>query len=295
MIFSMTGYGSGEYRLNNSLYKIELRSLNSKSLDINFKAPNSLKPLENQLRNQLNELIRGKVDVQINEENNNETEETKASVLNIPLMHQYHEQLKKFTEAAKIDGADLLRSILTLPNVIKDTNEANDMEAISLELSTALKNAILQLKEFQIKEGLSLEKDIVENLENISLSLKQITEHEPNRITRIKEKFDKEIQQLKNEYDVNSGRLEMEMIFYIEKLDINEEKVRLASHIEYFKEILADNSTIEKGKKLGFLSQEIGREINTIGSKANHAEIQKSVILMKNELEKIKEQINNVL
>lgn len=295
MIFSMTGYGSGEYRINNSLYKIELRSLNSKSLDISFKAPNSLKPLENQLRNQLNELIRGKVDVQINEENNNETEDSKASVLNIPLMHQYHEQLKKFTDDAKIDGADLLRSILTLPNVIKDTNEANNMEGTLLALNSALKNAILQLKEFRIKEGLSLEKDIVENLENISLSLKHITEHEPNRITRIKDKFDKEIQQLKNEYDVNSGRLEMEMIFYIEKLDINEEKVRLSSHIDYFKEILTDNSTIEKGKKLGFLSQEIGREINTIGSKANHAEIQKSVVLMKNELEKIKEQINNVL
>lgn len=295
MIFSMTGYGSGEYRINNSLYKIELRSLNSKSLDISFKAPNSLKPIENLLRNQLNELIRGKVDVQINEENNDETEQKKAPVLNISLMHQYHEQLKKFTEDAQIEGADLLRSILSLPNVIKETNEANDMESILLALNSALKNAILQLKEFRIKEGLSLEKDIVENLENISLSLKQISEHEPNRINRIKDKFDKEIQQLKNEYDVNSGRLEMEMIFYIEKLDINEEKVRLSSHIEYFKEILADNSTIEKGKKLGFLSQEIGREINTIGSKANHAEIQKSVVLMKNELEKIKEQINNVL
>lgn len=291
----MTGYGSGEYRLNKTLYKIELRSLNSKSLDINFKIPNSLKPLENQLRIQLNELVRGKVDVQINEETNDLSEENKSSVLNISLMHQYHEQLKQFTEDAKIEGADLLRSILTLPNVIKDTNEANDMEAILSALSSALKNAILQLKDFRAKEGLSLEKDIEDNLENISLSLTQISEHEPSRISRIKEKFDKEIQQLKKEYDVDSGRLEMEMIFYIEKLDINEEKVRLASHIDYFKEILTDTSTIEKGKKLGFLSQEIGREINTIGSKANHAEIQKSVVLMKNELEKIKEQINNVL
>ena len=158
-----------------------------------------------------------------------------------------------------------------------------------------LKNAKLQLEEFRLKEGLSLEKDITENLDNISLYLSHISEHEPNRITRIREKFDKEFQNLKKEYDVDSGRLEMEMIFYIEKLDINEEKVRLSTHIDYFKEIISDTSTIEKGKKLGFLSQEIGREINTIGSKANHAEIQKSVVLMKNELEKIKEQVNNVL
>lgn len=295
MIFSMTGYGSGEYRLNNTLYKIELRSLNSKSLDINFKTPNSLKPLESHLRNQLNELIRGKIDAQINEEITNESEDKNSSILNVSLMHQYHEQLKKFTEDAKIDGADLLRAILILPNVIKDTNQSNNTEEITLALVSALKNAILQLNDFRGKEGLSLEKDIEENLQNISIFLSHISEHEPNRITRIREKFDREIQNLKSDYDIDSGRLEMEMIFYIEKLDINEEKVRLSSHIEYFKEILSDTSTIEKGKKLGFLSQEIGREINTIGSKANHAEIQKSVVLMKNELEKIKEQINNVL
>lgn len=291
----MTGYGSGEYRLNNTLYKIELRSLNSKSLDINFKTPNSLKPLESHLRNQLNELIRGKIDVQINEEITNESEDKNSSILNVSLMHQYNEQLKKFTEDAKIDGADLLRAILILPNVIKDTNQSNNTEEITLALVSALKNAILQLNDFRGKEGLSLEKDIEENLQNISIFLSHISEHEPNRITRIREKFDREIQNLKSDYDIDSGRLEMEMIFYIEKLDINEEKVRLSSHIEYFKEILSDTSTIEKGKKLGFLSQEIGREINTIGSKANHAEIQKSVVLMKNELEKIKEQINNVL
>jgi uncharacterized protein (TIGR00255 family) len=295
MIFSMTGYGSGEYRLNNTIYKIELRSLNSKSLDVNFKSPNSLKPLESPLRIQLNELIRGKVDVQINEENTEVSADKHSSILNIDLMHQYHQQLKKFTEEAKIENADLLRAILILPNVIKDTNESNNIEAISLALSVALKNAILQLNDFRIKEGLSLEKDIEDNLQNITTYLSNISEHESNRITRIREKFDREIQNLKSEYDVDSGRLEMEMIFYIEKLDINEEKVRLSSHIEYFKEIISETTSIEKGKKLGFLSQEIGREINTIGSKANHAEIQKSVVLMKNELEKIKEQINNVL
>ncbi len=295
MIFSMTGYGSGEYRLNNILYKIELRSLNSKSLDVNLKSSNSIKAFEGLIRNQLNELVRGKVDVQINEEISVEGEENKTSILNTDLMHQYHQQLKKFVEEAKIDGADILRTIMSLPNIIKDTNETNDVEAISSALTIALKKAILQLQDFRIKEGLSLEKDIEENLENISLSLSHINEYEPSRIERIREKFDKEFQNLKKEYDVDSGRLEMEMIFYIEKLDINEEKVRLNSHIDYFKEILADTSTIEKGKKLGFLSQEIGREINTIGSKANHAEIQKSVVLMKNELEKIKEQVNNVL
>ena len=291
----MTGFGSGEYRLNNTLYKIELRSLNSKSLDVNLKSPNSLKSFESLLRNQMNELVRGKIDLQINEEINNEIEENKSSILNISLMHQYHQQIKQFVEEAKIEGSDVLRAVMQLPNIIKDTNVSNDAEDILLALTNALKNAKLQLEEFRLKEGLSLEKDITENLDNISLYLSHISEHEPNRITRIREKFDKEFQNLKKEYDVDSGRLEMEMIFYIEKLDINEEKVRLSTHIDYFKEIISDTSTIEKGKKLGFLSQEIGREINTIGSKANHAEIQKSVVLMKNELEKIKEQVNNVL
>ena len=248
----MTGFGSGEYRLNNTLYKIELRSLNSKSLDVNLKSPNSLKSFESLLRNQMNELVRGKIDLQINEEINNEIEENKSSILNISLMHQYHQQIKQFVEEAEIEGSDVLRAVMQLPNIIKDTNVSNDAEDILLALTNALKNAKLQLEEFRLKEGLSLEKDITENLDNISLYLSHISEHEPNRITRIREKFDKEFQNLKKEYDVDSGRLEMEMIFYIEKLDINEEKVRLSTHIDYFKEIISDTSTIEKGKKLGF-------------------------------------------
>ncbi len=294
MIYSMTGFGAAEGKMSNSLYKVELRSLNSKGLDISFKMSNHLKSLEGILRPVLNSLIRGKVDVQIVEERSADQVDT-SGVLNIPLMHRYHEQLKSFVQDAGIENADLLRAILTLPNVVAESNAETDQEELAGVLAVAVQKAIDKLYEFRASEGLSQKQDLEDKLTNIQNCIAQIAVYEPERILKIRERYQKELKNLSIEVAADSGRLEMEMIFYIEKLDINEEKVRLSAHINYFREIIDDNSLREKGKKLGFIAQEMGREVNTIGSKANHAEIQKMVVQMKDDLEKIKEQVNNIL
>lgn len=294
MIYSMTGFGAAEGRVGNTLYKIELRSLNSKGLDVNLKLPSHLKFHEGVLRVLINDLIRGKVDVQILEEKNTDPDET-SGVLNISLMHQYHRQLKQFTDEAGIETPDILRAILSLPNVVVENVQTQDQEKIAEILSETMVSAIKTLNEFRKTEGISQYQDLEDKLNSIQNSISQIAVHEPERISKIRERYEKELKNLSTEVSADSGRLEMEMIFYIEKLDINEEKVRLAAHINYFREIIQDTSSKDKGKKLGFLSQEMGREVNTIGSKANHAEMQKLVVLMKDDIEKIKEQVNNIL
>lgn len=294
MIYSMTGFGAAEGRMGNTLYKVELRSLNSKGLDVNIKLPNHLKFHEGVLRTLLNELTRGKVDVQVLEEKTPDPNET-SGILNIPLMHQYYRQLKQFTEEAGIDPPDILRAILSLPNVVMENVQAQDQEKIAEILSETILSAIKNLNEFRKTEGLSQYLDLENKLNSIQECISQIAIYEPERISKIRERYEKELKNLSIEVSADSGRLEMEMIFYIEKLDINEEKVRLAAHINYFREIIQDKSLRDKGKKLGFLSQEMGREVNTIGSKANHAELQKLVVLMKDDIEKIKEQVNNIL
>lgn len=294
MIYSMTGFGAAECKIANTVYKIEIRSLNSKGLDLNLKLPNHLKFLEGSLRPVLNEIIRGKVDISINEEKSNATPEVGVE-LNIPLMHHYHLQLQQFVQESGVKDDDMLRAILSLPNVIHEVKNDVDQEAILQSVQTSLAEAVVQLQNFRKQEGANLRVDLEQKLLQIEQYLLDVATHEADRLTRIRERITRELKNLSQEVDIDPGRLEMEMIFYMEKLDINEEKVRLASHIQYFRDILAENATIEKGKKLGFLSQEMGREINTIGSKANHSEIQKLVVLMKDDLEKIKEQVNNVL
>lgn len=294
MIYSMTGFGAAECNIANTVYKIEIRSLNSKGLDLNLKLPNTLKIFESSFRPTLNEILRGKVDVMVMEEKSSSTQES-GMELNLPLMHHYHAQLQQFAQESGVDDEDMLKAILSLPNVIIEANKEIDQEELLSQLNNALSTAVGKLQNFRKLEGANLKIDLEKNLLQIEQYLHQISTHEPERLNRIREKIDRELKNISQEVDVHSGRLEMEMIFYIEKLDINEEKVRLASHIKYFREILDDTTTIDKGKKLGFLSQEMGREVNTIGSKANHSEIQKLVVLMKDDLEKIKEQVNNVL
>lgn len=294
MIYSMTGFGAAECKIANTVYKIEIRSLNSKGLDLNLKLPNHLKFLEGGLRPALNEIIRGKVDISINEEKANTTPEVGVE-LNLSLMHHYHRQLQQFVHESGVNDNDMLRAIMSLPNVINEVKNDVDQESILQSVQTSLAEAVAHLQQFRKLEGANLRVDLEQKLLQIEQYLLQVETHESDRLTRIRERITRELKNLSQEVDIDPGRLEMEMIFYMEKLDINEEKVRLSSHIQYFRDILAENTTIEKGKKLGFLSQEMGREINTIGSKANHSEIQKFVVLMKDDLEKIKEQVNNVL
>ncbi|MCO5231244.1 MAG: YicC family protein [Chitinophagales bacterium] len=294
MVYSMTGFGAATSKYNHLVYKIEMRSLNSKSLDINIKLPNELKFHEGELRNLLNDLIRGKVDVMVNIEETSISNENNSQI-NTHLLLQYYNELNSFIEEHQIQNHQILNTILGFPHIIADNSSLQDTKAIGNILSETIKSAILLLVEHRKTEGLSQEQDLEDKLKNIASFLSQISIYEPLRINRIRERYENELKNLSQDIKADSGRLEMELIFYIEKLDINEEKVRLSSHIEYFREILKDTSTIEKGKKLGFIAQEMGREINTIGSKANDADIQKFVILMKDDLEKIKEQVNNIL
>lgn len=294
MMYSMTGFGSGEAQEGDILYKVELRSLNSKVLDLNFKLPHQLKSHEGSLREVLSELIRGKVDVLVIEEKSSSSE-VSSMQLNLPLMHQYHQQLKQFVTESGVGDSDILSAILSLPNVIRENTTEVDQEAIGKALIQATTQAIEKLVEFRKKEGQSQFQDLNEKIQNIEGCIPQIIKFEPERIERIRLRIDNELKNLVEKVTVEPGRLESELIFYIGKLDISEEKVRLDAHINYFKEVMQDTSLKEKGKILVFITQEMGREVNTIGSKANHAEIQKIVVTMKDNIEKIKEQVYNIL
>ena len=294
MLYSMTGFGSGEAKCGNVVYKIELRALNGKNLDVNIKLPNKLRAYEGNLRSILNELQRGKVDVQVTEEHLAQTGSVEG-ILNIPLMQQYYQQLSQFVQKNQIQGSDILRAIMMMPEVIHDDSSDVEQEEIEKSLNTAAHAALKKLTEYRKNEGISQLNDLAEKLTNIEKNATHIVQFESGRITRLREKFVKELKSLGQEIALDRERLEMEMIFYIEKLDINEEKVRLKAHIDYFREVMNDDSILSKGKKLGFISQEMGREVNTIGSKANDADIQKLVVLMKDDIEKIKEQVNNIL
>lgn len=290
MLFSMTGYGKSRVNLSGKNYIIEIKSLNSKSLDLNFKAAAELRDKEIEIRKIMSDsIIRGKVDLYLQEEKSS----TNNTLLNFSLIENYYEQIQKFTSEKNIPIGDVLSTILRFQDISKP--ELNELSADDyIQLKNALEIALKNLSDFRKEEGTQLEKDIVYRIQNI-LSLKKLIEpYETNRIDKLKDKFRQEISTLIQQDAIDKNRLEQEIIFYLEKLDITEEKVRLESHCAYFNEIINDN-TIEKGKKLGFIAQEIGREINTIGSKANDADIQKYVVQMKDDLEKIKEQLLNIL
>jgi uncharacterized protein (TIGR00255 family) len=286
----MTGYGKSRVNLSGKNYIIEIKSLNSKSLDLNFKAAAELRDKEIEIRKIMSDsIIRGKVDLYLQEEKSS----TNNTLLNFSLIENYYQQIQQFTSEKNIPLGDVLPTILRFQDISKP--ELNELSADDyIQLKLALDNALKNLSDFRKEEGTQLEKDIVYRIQNI-LSLKKLIEpYETNRIDKLKDKFRQEISSLIQQDAIDKNRLEQEIIFYLEKLDITEEKVRLETHCAYFIEIMNDNA-VEKGKKLGFIAQEIGREINTIGSKANDADIQKYVVQMKDDLEKIKEQLLNIL
>jgi len=285
MIMSMTGFGKTEAQWKDKCILIELRSLNSKTADINLRTPSYLREMDTEIRKQLiQRLYRGKIDVNIFIEFNGENAPT---TLNKGIVKGYMEQLRSFDVA---DEKDLLALALRLPNTLsseKEVLEDDDKKAVKEVLEVALKD----LEKHRIDEGQELEKDFLLRLAIIAQLLDAVREVDPERSTKIADKLRTALDDLKVEVD--SNRFEQELIFYLEKFDITEEKVRLQNHLNYFKEVLQNE--FPNGKKLGFIAQEMGREINTIGSKANHAELQKIVVQMKDELEKIKEQLLNVL
>ena len=285
MIQSMTGFGKAEIQFENKNYVLELRSLNSKGLEINARIPVHLREIEIQLKKSIGEFLkRGKIDINLNIDN---IGESNAKIINVASVNHYMEQLKSIEDGNRLE---LLKIALKLPDVLK--TEVKGFEKAEIELiETLLKKAVDSLIGFRTDEGKILESEFKKRLKNLEELSEQVEIVDPERNTKIKEKLQSALDSL--EVEVDQNRFQQELIYYLEKYDITEEKVRLKNHIDYFKNNLDDD--ISNGKKLGFIAQEIGREINTIGSKANHANLQKLVIQMKDELEKIKEQLLNVL
>ena len=285
MIQSMTGFGKAEIQFKNKNYVLELRSLNSKGLEINARMPVHLREIEIQLKKSIREfLIRGKIDINLNIDNMGESN---AKIINVASVNHYMEQLKSIEDGNRLE---LLKIALKLPDIFK--TEVESFEEAEIELiERLLKKAVNALIGFRTDEGKILESEFKKRLKNLEELSEEVEIVDPERNTKIKEKLQSALDSL--EVEVDQNRFEQELIYYLEKYDITEEKVRLKNHIDYFKNNL-DND-ISNGKKLGFIAQEIGREINTIGSKANHANLKKLVIQMKDELEKIKEQLLNVL
>lgn len=291
MIYSMTGFGRATFMLNGAPYAIEIRTLNSKQLDLNVRVPSFLREKEMAIRTIVgNELNRGKIDVSINSE---KKEETNSFVINKKVVEEYRKQIAELNLNLALDDKDYLASILKLPNVLQVEENSIDESSWS-EIQDCLKSAMENLNEFRIQEGSALEIDLLHGIKTIEQLAKEVEVNAPLRIEKVKQRIDENLNKIKDRVELNRDRYEQEIIFYIEKMDINEEIVRLENHCTYFSEIVNENISL-KGKKIGFIAQEIGREINTIGSKANDATIQKLVVQMKDELEKIKEQSFNIL
>jgi uncharacterized protein (TIGR00255 family) len=279
----MTGYGKSVLQLPNKKITIELKSLNSKNLDMNTRVPSKYREKEIQIRRQLaRELVRGKIDIYLYIET---TAEELTANINKNIVRQYLEQLKELR-----DESDLLSIAMRLPDVLKiEREELDEYEWKDIEITIG--EAILELKKFRLDEGEVLKDDFIKRIETIKNELINVVALDEERLVAVRERLLRAISEL--EITADENRFEQEMIYYLEKLDITEEKVRLRNHLDYF--LLELDTDISNGKKLGFISQEIGREINTIGSKANFAPMQKLVVKMKDELEKIKEQLLNVL
>lgn len=287
----MTGYGKSQVDLPSKTISIELRSLNSKQLDLNLRLPQLFREKEMEIRSLLGQMLeRGKVDASVSIE---ARVENPSVILNKPLALQYYAQLKEISsEIPESRMEDILSILVKMPDVFKSEKEEIDEEEWKL-ISRSIQAAIKDLDNFRQIEGAILEKDFIQRINQIRELLKQVEPLESPRVTVFRNRFKSQLEELAPQINFDPNRLEQEIIYYIEKLDITEEKTRLRKHIDYFLSTLKDQEA--PGKKLGFITQEIGREINTLGSKANDAEIQKLVVQMKDELEKIKEQLANIL
>ena len=286
----MTGFGKGEAVAQNRKFRVELRSLNSKQLDLSIKLPGKYRAAEADIRAILTQqLQRGKVDCFVSYE---ATETETSAHINAEMFKTYAEELRRVCAESGIaeDAAALMQSVLRMPDVIT-TEDADVSEEELAAIVEATKAAAEQLDTFRRQEGAILIADLLKRVELIEQYRHDVEEFETKRVETIKNRIRESIQKLQLEVDNN--RLEQEMIFYIEKLDITEEKVRLDNHCRYFREVAAEEDA--PGRKLGFIAQELGREINTMGSKSNEANMQRLVVQMKDELEKIKEQVLNIL
>ncbi|MBE9467299.1 MAG: YicC family protein [Bacteroidetes bacterium] len=291
MLKSMTGYGKSVCELENKKVTIEIKSLNSKQLDVSVRMPSYYKEKEIFLRNEISkQLSRGKIDASIFVESINTTN---TPVINQAVVKNYYEQLQNISNDLNLsDENDILSVVMGLPDTLKVEKQKLNQEEWNTVFEE-IKHAIMECDEFRIQEGDALEKDIIKRIYNINNLLSEVDVFEHQRIDKIKKRISDNLHEFVETEKIDNNRFEQEVIYYLEKIDITEEKVRLKNHCNYFLETA--NSEDPIGKKLGFITQEIGREINTLGSKANNLDIQKLVIQMKDELEKIKEQVLNVL
>ena len=285
----MTGFGKATKEFENKTVNVEIRSLNSKNLDLSLRLSSTYRDKEHELKSEITKLLeRGKVDLSVYVES--KIEETPVQI-NTDLAKSYYIQLKQLATELNEPSTNLMAHVLKLPDVLKsERKEPNEQDWKDIQSVIFL--AVEGLNNFRSDEGKSIEKDFETRLGIIADSLDKIKEHDAARIQNIRDRIKKNLEEVVGKEKVDNNRFEQELIYYIEKLDINEEKVRLKTHLDYFIKTMKEPAG---GRKLNFIGQEIGREVNTIGSKANDAEMQKLVVLMKDELEKIKEQTNNVL
>ncbi len=292
MLKSMTGFGKAVNQFENKKITVEIKSLNSKQADIIAKIPSLYKEKEMELRNMLTKALnRGKIELSVWIDQNNLEKNIK---LNKVVIKNYYQQLIEVTESLNrnVDNEQILEIIMRLPDVMKtEVKELDEKEWLIIKQTVI--DAISEIEKFRAQEGNVLELDFGQRIKQIQSLLVQIEPFAESRIEKVKERIKQNFKENLKEVDADNNRFEQELIYYLEKLDITEEKVRLSNHCSYFIETMNEDDS--QGKKLGFIAQEIGREVNTIGSKANHADIQKIVVQMKDELEKIKEQVLNVL
>ena len=298
MIYSMTGYGKAESQIANKKLIVEIRSLNSKSMDLNVRIAPQLRSKELEIRTLISQrLERGKVDLSIYYQDAVQGDTTTAfAPINHDAFIYYYKELSALQHELGIPSQDLVATIMRMPDVTKlqDQSDITDEEwAIVLQTIEA---AVAQFNAFREQEGASLYRMFCEKLDAIGTLLSDVEPYEQGRVEKIKSRIEANLEQLSaaTQQAIDRNRLEQEMIFYLEKLDITEEKVRLTNHLKYFRETM-DNEGSGVGKKLGFIAQEMGREINTLGSKSNQSEMQIIVVKMKDILEQIKEQVLNVL
>lgn len=287
----MTGFGRAEQTENEKTFLVEIKALNGKQFELQLRLPPLLRPYEFEIRNTLQEhLVRGTVDCMIVIKQNGTS---KPVNINTDLIRAYYNQIKSLADELQIDSNSVLSALLRLPEVVTPTNDVlseSDFAGFNKVLLEALNN----LNQHRADEGTVLQKDLISRINNINEQEEAILKLEPNRKKRIKEEINQLLEKHVGKENIDNNRMEQELIYYMEKIDIHEEQIRLRQHCEYFKSIIEEPEE-GKGKKLSFILQEIGREINTTGSKAYDADIQKCVVKMKNELEKAKEQVLNIL
>ncbi len=291
MVQSMTGFGRAEATYEGKTYLVEIKALNGKQFDLQLRMPSQLKPYEFEIRKNIQQtLLRGSVECYINLKQNGTT---RPVVLNTELIASYYEQVSHLARQLGVNAEGILSSIIQLPEVVSPSNDEVSEEEYNVceeAICTALKN----LKEHRSTEGAALQQDLEERIKQIGEQEKIVMELAPGRKEKIRENIEALLAKNVGKENTDPNRLEQELVYYIEKIDIHEEQIRLEQHCDYFLEILRSDEE-SKGKKLSFVLQEIGREINTTGSKAYNADIQKAVVTMKDELEKAKEQVLNVL